>query len=152
MGPGRPAGRWWSAALLPCRHGTPSSELAGELAITAGRPARLPGRARIAKRRDLDRAPGQADAEARDAAKVADDGGDHVYPGVGVVDPVHRDLVNAQPGPLGQDQQLGVEKPAGVGRQRQQRPRPIRADGLKTALGIGEASAQRGVQQQVVAP
>ena len=46
---------------------------------------------------------------------------DDVDPRVGVVDPVDRHLVDAQAGALGEHQQLGVEEPAGVLDQRQQR-------------------------------
>ena len=45
---------------------------------------------------------------------------DDVHAGVGVVHPVHRHLVDAQPGALGEDEQLGVEEPAGVLDERQQ--------------------------------
>ena len=70
---------------------------------------------------------------------------------VGVVDPVHRHLVDAQAGALGQHQQLGVEEPAGVLDQRQQPPGDVRADRLEAALGVGEPGLQRAAQQQVVA-
>jgi hypothetical protein len=59
--------------------------------------------------------------------------------------------VDAQPGVLGQDQQLGVEEPARVAGQRQQRPGPGPADRLEAALGVGEPRPEHGVQQQVVA-
>ena len=110
-----------------------------------------PRRGGVAQHRDADGAAGQPGAQADDAAQVGQGGGDDVDPGVGVVDPVHRHLVDAQPGPLGQHQQLGVEEPAGVGGQRQQLPGRAGADGLEAALGVGEPGAERGVQEQVVA-
>ena len=57
--------------------------------------------------------------------QVGDRGGDDVDPAVRVVDPVHRHLVDAQPGALGEHQQLGVEEPAGVLDQRQQPLRDV---------------------------
>ena len=70
---------------------------------------------------------------------------------VGVVDPVHRHLVDPQARALGEHQQLGVEEPAGVLDQRQQPARDVGADGLEAALGVGEAGLQRAAQEQVVA-
>ena len=55
-----------------------------------------------------------------DALEVGGRGGHDVDPAVGVVDPVDRHLVDAQPAALGQHQQFGVEEPAGVGDVRQQ--------------------------------
>jgi hypothetical protein len=46
----------------------------------------------------------------RSETAVAND----VDPAVGVVDPIHGDLRDAQAGPLGQQQELGVEEPAVV--------------------------------------
>ena len=104
-----------------------------------------------AQRRDPDRAAGQPGAEPHDPAHIAQGRGDHVDPGVGVVDPVHRDLVNAQPGPLRQHEQFGVEEPARVRSERQQGPGRVRADRLEPALRVGEARAEGSVEQQVVA-
>ena len=98
-----------------------------------------------------DRAAGQPGAEPHDPAQIAQGGGHHVDPGVGVVDPVHRDLVNAQPGPLRQHEQFRVEEPARVRGERQQGPGRVRADRLEPALRVGEAGAEGCVQQQVVA-
>ena len=106
---------------------------------------------RAAQRRDTDRAAGQPGAEPHDPAQIAQGGGHHVDPGVGVVDPVHRDLVDAQPGPLRQHEQFRIEEPACVGGERQQSPGRVRADRLEPALRVGEAGAEGGVQQQVVA-
>ena len=61
----------------------------------------------------------------------------------GVVGPVHRDLVDAQPGPLGEHEQLGVEEPAPVLHKRQQLPRLVGADRLEPALRVGEWPAAR---------
>ena len=84
------------------------------------------------------------------AAQVGQRGGDDVDARVEVVDPVHRDLVNAQPGPFGQHQQLGVEEPAGVPGQRQQNPRRIAPDRLETALRVREARPHQRAQQEIV--
>ena len=70
----------------------------------------------------------------RSASAVRDD----VDPAVGVVDPVDRHLVDAQPGPLGEHQQFGVEEPAGVLDQRQQPLGDVLADRLEAALRVGE--------------
>src|SRR6202022_4500079 len=66
----------------------------------------------------------------------------------GVVDPVHRDLVDAQPVLLGEQQQFGVEEPFLVLDLRQQCLNDLGAGRLETALGVGEAGRQRGVQQR----
>ena len=107
---------------------------------------------RRAQRGHLDRAAHQPAAQPRDAVQVRQGGGHDVDPGVGVVDPVHRDLVDAQASPFGQHEQLGVEEPAGVLGERQQRPRLVVPDRLETALRVGEFGAERGAQQQVVTP
>lgn len=72
--------------------------------------------------------------------------------GVGVVDPVHRNLVGAQPGALCQDEQFRVEEPTGVLHQRQQSLRHVGPDGLEPALRVGEPGGQRPAQDQVVTP
>jgi hypothetical protein len=59
--------------------------------------------------------------------------------------------VDPQPGALGEDEQFGVEEPAGVLGKRQQRPRLVSPDGLETALGIGEACPHERAKQHVVA-
>ena len=101
---------------------------------------------------DLDRSPRQPAAEPHHATQVSERGGHHVDPRVEVIDPVDRDLVDAQPGPLGQHQQFGVEEPAGVLGKWQQRPRLPAPDRLEPALGVREPGPHAGVQQQVVAP
>ena len=74
-----------------------------------------------------------------------------VHPGVRVVHPVHRHLVDPQPGPLGQHQQFGVEEPAGVLDQRQQPAAHVGPHRLEPALRVGEPGEQRAAQHQVVA-
>ena len=100
---------------------------------------------------NTERAAGQSGAKPYDPAQIAQGGGHHVDPGVGVVDPVHRDLVDAQPGPLRQHEQFRVEEPARVRGERQQRLGRVRADRLEPALRVGEARAEGRVEQQVVA-
>ena len=78
-------------------------------------------------------------------------GGRHdVDAGVRVVDPVDRDLVNAQPGSFGQHQHLGVEKPTVVLDQREQLLGHVGANGLETALGVREVGGQRSPQNLIV--
>ena len=85
--------------------------------------------------------------------QVLPGGADDVDPGIGRVDPVHRDLVNAQPAPLGQDEQFGVEEPPRVLHHGQQLLRHVGAGvRLEPALRIGEVRRRRPPQNQVVAP
>ncbi len=93
----------------------------------------------------------QAAGQPPDAFEVGDCGGDDVHPAVRVVHPVHRYLVDAQPGPLGEDQQFGVEEPAGVVYQWQQPAGHVAPDRLEAALRIREAGRQGAPQDQVVA-
>ena len=109
------------------------------------------GPARAGQLGDADRATGQAGAEPHDAAQVTQGRGDDVDPRVGVVDPVHRDLMDAQPGPLREHEQFRVEEPRRIGGERQQRPGRVGAQRLEPALRVGEARAEGRVQQQVVA-
>ena len=88
--------------------------------------------------------------QAPDAAQVVPGGAPDVHPRVGVVDPVHRDLVDAHAGALRGHQQLGVEEPGLVRHQRQQLPCRIGAEGLEAALRVPEAGPQDAPQQQVV--
>jgi len=83
-------------------------------------------------------------AEPDDAAQVADGGRQQVDSRVRVVNPVDWHLVDAQAGPLGQHQQLGVEEPAVVADLRQQPVGGVGPDCLEATLGVGEASAHRG--------
>ncbi len=69
---------------------------------------------------------------------------------VGVVDPVDGHLVDAQPGPFGQDQQLGVEEPAAVLHHRQQPLGHLPPDRLEPALGVAEPGGEGGAQDEVV--
>jgi hypothetical protein len=64
---------------------------------------------------------------------------------------VDRHLVYAQPAPLGQHEQLGVEEPALVAHAGQQRVERVAPRGLEAALGVAELHAQDRVQQRVVA-
>ena len=75
-----------------------------------GRPGRAWQRV-VAQERDLDRAAGQAVADAGDTPQVGEGGADDVNAGIGVVNPVNGDFVDTQPGALGEDEQLGVEEP-----------------------------------------
>ncbi len=93
---------------------------------------------------------GACERQARDAAQVLDRGAHDVHARVGVVDPVDRDLVDAQATALGEDEQLGVEEPPVVADVVEQAPGRRRGHGLEAALRIGEARAQDGVQQGVV--
>ena len=88
--------------------------------------------------------------QARDAAQVLDRGAHDVHARVGVVDPVDRDLVDAQPASLGEHEQLGVEEPAVVAHVVEQVPGGGRRHGLEAALRVGEARPQHGAQQAVV--
>jgi hypothetical protein len=128
-------------------------QLAGHLIrprTTGAAPFLQARRGCAAQDRNGDRTPGQRGAEPDDAAQVGQGGAGHVDPGVRVVDPVHRHLMDPQPGPLGQYEQLGVEEPAVVGGQRQKLAGGVGADRLEPALRIGEACAEGGVQQEVV--
>jgi hypothetical protein len=114
-----------------------------------------PGRQRRPGQRRTDL--GQRDPPASQVATDPDDppqvvqrGAHQRHPRVRVVHPVHRHLVDPQPGPLGQHQQLGVEEPGGVPYQRQQLCGHIRTDRLETALRVGEPGPQHAVQQRVV--
>ncbi len=89
--------------------------------------------------------------EAGDALEVLDRRADDVDARVGVVDPVDRHLVDAQAAPLGEDEQLGVEEPGVVADVGEEAVERVAADGLEAALRVGEAGAQRRVQQAVVA-
>ena len=78
-------------------------------------------------------------------------GGDDVDSAVRIVDPVDGHLVDAQPAALGQHQQFGVEEPAGIADVGQQALGDVGADGLESALGVGELGLQRRLEDQVVA-
>ena len=96
-------------------------------------------------------APGETAAQAYDAPQVVEGRPDDVDPAVRVVDPVDRDLVDPQPGALGDGEQLGVEEPLVVAHQRQQLPRRVATDRLEPALRVGEPDAERPPQDEVVA-
>ena len=120
-----------------------------------GRHARRRRRARPSCARSCaDRQPpgGQRPAEPGDPAQVGERGGDDVDPAVRVVDPVDRHLVDAQPGPLGQHQQLGVEEPAGVARPcGSSRAATSARIALKPHCASEKPGGERAAQQQVVA-
>ena len=78
-------------------------------------------------------------------------GADDIDPGVGVVDPVDRHLVDPQPHPLGDHQQLGVEEPLVVLDEGSNRVGDVTPEGLEPALGVAEAAPQGQVEQRVVA-
>ena len=81
-------------------------------------------------------APQQRPGQPQDAAYVVAGGPQDVDPAVGVVHPVDRDLVDAQAGTFGQDQQLGVEEPCRVLDQRQELVCHVRTDRLEAALRV----------------
>jgi hypothetical protein len=94
---------------------------------------------------------GEAAKKPADTLQVGGRRCDDVHPAVGIVDPVDGDLVDAQAAALGEDQQLGVEEPAGVGDVGQQLVCDVSADRLESALGIREPGLQSRLQDQVVA-
>ena len=95
------------------------------------------------------RLPGDEAAHQAGHAQQVGDGRRHdVDPRVGIVDPVDGYLVDAHAGPLGQEEELGVEEPPRVLDERQQGAGPVGADGLEPALGVGEARRQGGAQQR----
>ena len=99
----------------------------------------------------MNRAIGPVSARRAMPLQVLERGADDVDARVGVVDPVDRHLVDPQPAPLGEDEQLGVEEPGVVAHVGEQAVERVAADGLEAALRVGEAGAQRRVQEAVVA-
>jgi hypothetical protein len=93
----------------------------------------------------------QVPSDAGDAAQVGQGRRDDVDARVRVVDPVDGNLVDAQPGALGEHEQFGVEEPAGVGHEREQLAGGVGPDGLEAALRVREPREQRAAQHQVVA-
>ena len=71
---------------------------------------------------------------------------------VGVVDPVDRDLPDAQAQPLRRHQQLGVEEPLVVLDERKKLLRRVAAERLEAALGVAETAPQGELQEEVVRP
>ncbi len=86
------------------------------------------------------------------ATQVVSDRAPDIDPGVRIVDPVDRHLVDPQSGPLADDQQLGVEEPLVVFDQWEQTLGHLASQGLEATLGVGEATPQRQVDERVVAP
>ena len=72
------------------------------------------------------------------AAEIVEGRAGDVHATVGVVDPVDRYLVDAEPVVLGEDEELGVEEPAVVLDRRQEAPGDVGADGLEPALGVAD--------------
>src|SRR5207302_8962969 len=68
-----------------------------------------------------------------------------------VIDPVDRELGDAEAVALGQQEQLGVEEPAVVLHLGKQSAGHDSPDRLEAALGVAEATAEHHVQQSVVA-
>ncbi len=132
---------------------------AGEPHQLSGQPDRHAGDSRFQRRTaELaaqvthgQRTAGEGTPEPGDAFEVGQRGGRDVNAAVGIVDPVDRDLIDAQPGPFGEDEQLRVEEPAGVLDQRQQPRGDVGADGFEPALGVGETGGERAAQDEVVA-
>ena len=83
-------------------------------------------------------------------AQVVDGSAPDVDPAVGVVDPVDRHLVDAQPVVLGEQQQLRVEEPVVVLDERQQRAGDIGTQGLEPALRVVHAGLEGAPQDRVV--
>ena len=88
--------------------------------------------------------------QARDAAQVRERGRDDLHARVGVLDPVDRNLMDPQPPPLGEHQQLGVEEPLLVLHEREQPRGGVGADRLEAALRVSEPGAEREPEQPVV--
>ena len=86
-----------------------------------------------------------------DADQVVERRADEVDAAVRVVGPVDGHLVDAQAGPLGDHEELGVEEPGVVLHEGEQLARRVPADGLEPALGVAEPRPQRLPQDQVVA-
>ena len=115
------------------------------LAATAGQPG---------PRRDRPGggAPRTRSEHAPDAGEVLPCGVQDVDPGVRVVDPVHRDFVNAQSDALSGHQHLGVEEPLVVLDEWQQLAGGVAPHGLESTLGVRAGAAESGSEEQVVAP
>jgi hypothetical protein len=94
---------------------------------------------------------GEGTGQPRDPTQVGLRGVDDVYLAVRVVDPVDRDLVDAHPAALGQDEQFGVEEPRVVHDQGQQVRGDLAPDGLEPARCVGEVGGQGVAEHQVVA-
>jgi hypothetical protein len=93
---------------------------------------------------------GPVGGQAGHAPQVVPGRAHDVHPRVGIVDPIHRHLVDAQPAPLGQHEQLGVEEPALVAHVADEGPQGAGAHRLEAALRVGEPGPQRRVQDAVV--
>jgi hypothetical protein len=74
--------------------------------------------------------------EPRNAAEISKHGREDVHARVGIFDPVDGHLVNAQPGALREDEQLGVEEPARVTDLWHELVRNVCAHRLEAALRV----------------
>ncbi len=95
---------------------------------------------------------GESASQPGDSPQILASGRHDVDAGVGVVDPVDRNLMDPHPGAFGQREQFGVEEPGVVLHQRQQNVGAIGSNGLEPALSVAESDPQRRAQQQVVGP
>ena len=95
---------------------------------------------------------GPTHEHAPNAAQVIGRGRHDVHARVGVVDPVHRYLTDAQTEPLRDDEELGVEEPLVVLDEREDALGRISPQGLEAALGVTETTAQRHAEDEVVRP
>ena len=86
----------------------------------------------------MKRATGPAREQPRDAAQVVDRGAHDAHARVRVVDPVDGHLVDPQPAPLREHEQLRVEEPAVVADVVEQAVERVAADGLEAALRVRE--------------
>ena len=95
---------------------------------------------------------GPAPPQAPDALQVLPRRADEPDPRIGILDPIDRNFVDPQPVPLRQHQELSVKEPTVVLDHWDQQVGRRRAQRLETALGVGDAGAQGGPDNQVVGP
>ena len=111
---------------------------------------RVGGGGRRRARRDP--SPRRRGQHAGHAAQVEPGRAGHGHPGVEVVDPVDRHLVDAQAEALRGDQDLGVEEPGLVVDQGKDDVGRLAPERLEPALGVAARTGQCGPEQQVVGP
>ena len=87
---------------------------------------------------------------AGDAFEVFDRGTDNRDTRVRIVVPIDRDLEDAQPVVLGEQQQFGVEEPCVVLDRGYEPPSDVGADGLEPTLRVAQAGGEHRPQDQVV--
>ena len=73
-------------------------------------------------------------------------------PGIRVVDPVHRYLMDPEAVALSLNEEFGVEEPGLILDHVQEGVHGIATHGLESTLGIGESAPERAPQDQVVGP